>query len=67
MNQDLADDDPQAYAFLKAISLDEAQVNEIEAEINDAGAENPEKGVRNWLKDNQNAVQPWVEAAKEAG
>ncbi len=67
VNEDLADDDPQAYAFLKAISLDEAQVNEIEAEIIDAGAESPEKGVRNWLKDNQNAVQPWVQAAKEAG
>jgi glycine betaine/proline transport system substrate-binding protein len=67
VNEDLADDDPQAYAFLKAISLDEDQVNTIEAEINDAGADNPEKGVRNWLKDNQDVVQPWVKAAKEAG
>jgi ABC-type proline/glycine betaine transport system substrate-binding protein len=32
-----------------------------------AGADNPEKGVRNWLKDNQDVVQPWVKAAKEAG
>jgi glycine betaine/proline transport system substrate-binding protein len=47
VNEDLADDDPQAYAFLKAISLDEEQVNLIEAEINKAGADNPEKGVRN--------------------
>ena len=67
VNEDLADDDPQAYAFLKAISLDEEQVNTIEAEINEAGADNPEKGVRNWLKDNQDVVEPWVKAAKEAG
>ena len=67
VNENLADDDPQAYAFLKAISLDEEQVNTIEAEINKAGADSPEKGVSNWLKDNQDVVQPWVKAAKEAG
>ena len=66
VNQDLKDDDPQAYAFLNAISLDEEQVNTIEAKINEAGSNNPEKGVRNWLKDNQDVVQPWVKAAKEA-
>jgi glycine betaine/proline transport system substrate-binding protein len=66
VNENLKDDDPQAYAFLKAISLDEAQVNELEAEINKAGADNPEKGVRNWLQDNQDVVEPWVKAAKEA-
>jgi glycine betaine/proline transport system substrate-binding protein len=66
VNEDLSEDDPQAYAFLKAISLDEEQVNEMEAEINEAGSENPEKGVRNWLQDNQDVVQPWVSAAKEA-
>jgi glycine betaine/proline transport system substrate-binding protein len=67
VNEDLPNDDPQAYAFLKAISLDEEQVNTIEAEINKAGADNPEKGVRNWLQDNQDVVEPWVKAAKEAG
>jgi glycine betaine/proline transport system substrate-binding protein len=67
VNEDLEKDDPEAYAFLNAISLDEEQVNEMEAEINKAGADNPEKGVRNWLKDNQDVVQPWVKAAKEAG
>jgi glycine betaine/proline transport system substrate-binding protein len=67
VNQDLKDDDPQAYAFLNAISLDEEQVNTIEAEINEAGSNNPEKGVRSWLKDNQDVVQPWVKAAKEGG
>lgn len=66
VNEDLADKDPVAYAFLKAISLDEEQVNTIEAEINDADSDDPEKGVRNWLKDNQGVVQPWIDAAKEA-
>ncbi|MDQ3862231.1 MAG: glycine betaine ABC transporter substrate-binding protein [Actinomycetota bacterium] len=66
VNKDLQNDDPQAYAFLKAISLDEEQVNTIEAEINKAGADGPEKGVRKWLEDNQDVVQPWVKAAKEA-
>jgi glycine betaine/proline transport system substrate-binding protein len=67
VNEDLPDEDPVAYAFLKAISLDEAQINQMEAEINEAGADNPEKGVRNWLKENQDVVEPWVKAAKEAG
>jgi len=66
VNENLKDDDPQAYAFLNAISLDEAQVNDLEAAINKAGADTPEKGVRNWLKDNQDIVQPWVKAANEA-
>jgi glycine betaine/proline transport system substrate-binding protein len=66
VNEDLPDEDPVAYAFLNAISLDEEQVNQMEAEINEAGANDPEKGVRNWLKDNQDVVEPWVKAAKKA-
>jgi len=66
VNENLAKDDPVAYAFLKAISLDEDQVNTIEVEINAAGANDPEKGVRNWLKDNQDVVEPWVKATKQA-
>jgi glycine betaine/proline transport system substrate-binding protein len=65
VNEDLPDEDPVAYAFLKAISLDEAQVNQMEADINEAGADDPEKGVRNWLEDNRDVVQPWIEAAKQ--
>ena len=66
VNKDLKSDEPAAYAFLKSISLDEDQINEIEIEINKAGADNPEKGVRNWLNDNQDVVKPWVDAAKKA-
>jgi glycine betaine/proline transport system substrate-binding protein len=66
VNVDLREDDPTAHAFLRALSLDEEQVNEMEAEINKAGADSPEKGVRNWLQDNQDVVEPWVKAAKQA-
>jgi glycine betaine/proline transport system substrate-binding protein len=66
VNKDLASDDPAAYAFLKSISLDEDQVNEIEAEMNEAGTGNEEKGVENWYKKNRDVVKPWVDAAKKA-
>jgi glycine betaine/proline transport system substrate-binding protein len=66
VNKDLKGDDPAAYAFLKSISLDEDQVNEIEAEMNEAGTGNEEKGVENWYKKNRDVVKPWVDAAKKA-
>jgi len=66
VNKDLASDDPAAYAFLNSISLDEDQVNEIEAEMNEAGTGNEEKGVENWYKKNRDVVKPWVDAAKKA-
>jgi len=65
VNKDLPEDDPVAYAFLKAILLDEEQVNTLEAEINEAGSQNPERGVRNWLENNRDVVQPWIQAARE--
>jgi glycine betaine/proline transport system substrate-binding protein len=64
VNKDLPREDPAAYAFLKAISLDEEQVNQIEADINEAG--DPVKGVKNWLEGNRDTVQPWIDAAKKA-
>ena len=66
VNKGLSNDEPAAYAFLKSISLDENQINEMEAEMNKAGQGNEEKGVRNWLKSNRDVVQPWVDAAKKA-
>ena len=65
VNKDLQKNDPKAYAFLKAIKLDEKQVNDIELEMNKAG-DDAEKGVGNWLKSNKSVVQPWVKAAKSA-
>jgi glycine betaine/proline transport system substrate-binding protein len=66
VNADLREDDPTAYAFLRALSLDEEQVNQLEAEINEAGSSNPEEGIRNWLADHRNTVRPWINAAKKA-
>ena len=66
VSADLAENDPTAHAFLKALSLDEEQVNQLEAEINAAGSANPEEGVRSWLEDHGDIVRPWVTAAKQA-
>jgi glycine betaine/proline transport system substrate-binding protein len=64
VNDGLPEEDPTAYAFLKAISLNEEQVNQMEVDINEAG--DPEKGVKAWLEDNRDVVQPWIDAAKKA-
>ncbi len=64
VNKDLPEDDPVAYAFLKAISLNTEQINKMEADINDAG--DPVKGVKIWLKSNRDTVQPWIDAAEKA-
>jgi glycine betaine/proline transport system substrate-binding protein len=64
VNKDLPADDPVAYTFLKAISLNEEQLNEMEADINET--EDPVKGVKAWLKGNRDTVQPWIDAAEKA-
>jgi glycine betaine/proline transport system substrate-binding protein len=64
VNKDLPEDDPVAYAFLKAISLNTEQLNEMEANINEAG--DPNAGVKAWLEENRNVVQPWIDAAEKA-
>jgi glycine betaine/proline transport system substrate-binding protein len=64
VNKDLPDDDLVAYTFLKAISLDEEQINQLEFDINEA--RDPDDGVKAWLEDNRNVVQPWIDAAKKA-
>jgi glycine betaine/proline transport system substrate-binding protein len=65
VNADLSEDDPTAYAFIKALSLGEEQINQLEADINETG--DPVEGVKAWLEDNNNVVQPWIDAAKKAG
>ena len=64
VNEDLPDDDPVAYAFLKVISLDEEQINQLEADINEAG--DPDEGVKVWLEKHRDVVKPWVDTAKQA-
>jgi glycine betaine/proline transport system substrate-binding protein len=60
----LEEDDPVAYALINAMKLDEGQVNTLELEINRAG--DPEKGVRRWLENNRNVVEPWIKTARQA-
>jgi glycine betaine/proline transport system substrate-binding protein len=64
VREDLPEDDPVAYEFIRSISLSKEQVNQMEADINEAG--DPEAGVRAWLEDNRSVVQPWIAAAKKA-
>ncbi len=64
VNEGLPNEDPMALAFMSALTLTEDQVNEIEEEINNTG--DPETGVRNWLENNREVVQPWIDAAHNA-
>jgi glycine betaine/proline transport system substrate-binding protein len=66
VNADLKEDDPAAYAFMKALSLDEEQVNQMGLEMRDAGTGNEEKGISNWYEKNKDAVKNAVDAAKNA-
>ena len=60
----LEDDLPDAFAFLDALTLNEDQLGTLELANQKAGS--PAKGVKTWLEDNRDVVQPWIEAAKKA-
>ena len=62
VNEDLPDEDPVAYEFLSAIRLTEEQINEIE----NINPNDYAESARTWLEDNRDAVQPWIDAAREA-
>jgi glycine betaine/proline transport system substrate-binding protein len=64
VNEALSDDDPVAFALINAIKLDEEQLNDLEHTINAAGE--PEQGVRDWLENNRDVVEPWLQAARDA-
>ena len=64
VNEDLKEDEPEAYAFMAALALDEEQINAMEDEINTAS--DPQTGVMNWLENNRSVVEPWLEAARNA-
>ncbi|HZY57778.1 MAG TPA: glycine betaine ABC transporter substrate-binding protein, partial [Rubrobacteraceae bacterium] len=64
VREGLANDNPPAYAFLNALTLTEAQLNDLENTINEAG--DPLEGARQWAEANRDVVQPWVDAAKNA-
>jgi glycine betaine/proline transport system substrate-binding protein len=65
VNEDLEGDDPQAYAFLKAIRMDADQLNSLENEIRTAD-DDAVAGSKAWLKDNRDVVQPAIQAAQNA-
>jgi glycine betaine/proline transport system substrate-binding protein len=64
VNKDLGDRDPEAYAFMKALTLAECQIDDLESTINKEG--DPHKGARVWAENNRDVWQPWVEAARNA-
>ncbi len=64
VNEDLPEDDPAAYAFMGAMTLDEDQLNDLESTINETG--NSVEAARRWAEDNPEVWQPWVEAAESA-
>jgi glycine betaine/proline transport system substrate-binding protein len=64
VNEDLSGDDPVAYAFMDALTLDEEQLNDLESTINEAG--DPQEGARRWAREHPEVWQPWVEAAENA-
>jgi glycine betaine/proline transport system substrate-binding protein len=66
VREDLQEDDPVAYAMLNAFKLDQEQTNTLEEAIQAAGADDPTVGVRTWLEENRDVVQPWIDAAKQA-
>src|ERR687897_886097 len=65
VNEDLADDEPVAYAFINNLRLSDKELVALENEIA-AADDNAPKGVQSWLKENQDVVQPAIDAAKKA-
>ncbi len=62
INNDLRKDYPDAVAFMDQIRLNEEQVVSIERDI-EAGS-SPEDAARNFIDNNRDVVQPWVDAGK---
>ena len=63
VNEDLPDDDPVAYAFIKNLKLNQEELLALENAQTKEGAL---KGAETWLEDNRDVVQPAIDAAKKA-
>ena len=64
VNKHLPNNAPAAYTLIKALTLTEKQVDDLEEAINAAG--DPLEGARTWVENNRDTVQPWIDAAKQA-
>jgi glycine betaine/proline transport system substrate-binding protein len=64
IDEGLPEDDPMAYAFLQALALTEAQLDDLENTINEVG--DSIEGARQWAGANRDVVQPWIDAAENA-
>jgi glycine betaine/proline transport system substrate-binding protein len=60
----LREADPVAYAFMDALELTEAQINDLEYTINDE--DDPLAGARRWASENREVIRPWIEAASNS-
>lgn len=58
-------EDPRTHALLSRISLAVHQVQGLELAIREAGS--PSEGARTWVRDNEELVQDWLDAAWSAG
>ena len=65
VNADLKEDDPNAFAFMNAYTLNESQLNTLMDEITKAD-DDAVAGSKAWLKNNRDVVKPWIDAAKQA-
>jgi len=65
VNADLKDDDPNAFAFMNAYTLNENQLNTLMDEISKAD-DDAVAGTKAWLKGNRDVVKPWIDAANKA-
>jgi glycine betaine/proline transport system substrate-binding protein len=65
VNADLKEDDPNAFAFMNAYTLNESQLNTLMDEISNAD-DDAVAGSKAWLKNNRDVVKPWIDAAKQA-
>jgi glycine betaine/proline transport system substrate-binding protein len=65
VNADLKEDDPNAFAFMNAYTLNESQLNTLMDEISNAD-DDAVAGSKTWLKNNRDVVKPWIDAAKQA-
>src|SRR5918993_4748635 len=60
----LREGDPVAHAFMDALELTEAQINDLESVINKE--DDPLAGARRWASENREVVRPWIEAASNS-